>query len=100
MRRMSWEQASKGHRRPPRTAFVLGVLTSLFCAGRAIASTGAGRDMDHRARLAAAVLPVPNQVRGTGQVPPVEWSDALRSEEGRVGKVCVRTCKSRWLPYH
>src|SRR3546814_15858532 len=23
----------------------------------------------------------------------------LRSEEPRVGKECVRTCRSRWLPY-
>src|SRR3546814_16320446 len=23
-----------------------------------------------------------------------------RSEEGRVGKECVRTCRSRWAPYH
>src|SRR3546814_14228143 len=23
-----------------------------------------------------------------------------RSEERRVGKECVRTCRSRWLPYH
>src|SRR3546814_9710470 len=25
---------------------------------------------------------------------------ALRSEERRVGKECVSTCKSRWSPYH
>src|SRR3546814_17305872 len=25
---------------------------------------------------------------------------AGRSEERRVGKECVRTCKSRWAPYH
>src|SRR3546814_1389886 len=25
---------------------------------------------------------------------------ALRSEERRVGKECVSTCRSRWLPYH
>src|SRR3546814_7153257 len=33
------------------------------------------------------------------------WSDdaegtASRSEERRVGKECVRTCRSRWTPYH
>src|SRR3546814_14618522 len=26
--------------------------------------------------------------------------DVLRSEERRVGKECVRTCRSRWSPYH
>src|SRR3546814_10776955 len=26
--------------------------------------------------------------------------DRQRSEERRVGKECVRTCRSRWSPYH
>src|SRR3546814_18554923 len=26
--------------------------------------------------------------------------DDLRSEERRVGKECVSTCRSRWSPYH
>src|SRR3546814_11665885 len=26
--------------------------------------------------------------------------DETRSEERRVGKECVRTCRSRWSPYH
>src|SRR3546814_10032783 len=26
--------------------------------------------------------------------------NALRSEERRVGKECVSTCRSRWSPYH
>src|SRR3546814_4508744 len=26
--------------------------------------------------------------------------EAARSEERRVGKECVRTCRSRWAPYH
>src|SRR3546814_3610558 len=26
--------------------------------------------------------------------------DYLRSEERRVGKECVSTCRSRWSPYH
>src|SRR3546814_16954571 len=25
---------------------------------------------------------------------------AIRSEERRVGKECVSTCRSRWVPYH
>src|SRR3546814_11859189 len=29
------------------------------------------------------------------------WTDPpLRSEERRVGKECVSTCRSRWSPYH
>src|SRR3546814_18729437 len=32
-----------------------------------------------------------------------EWLTSVngtRSEERRVGKECVRTCRSRWSPYH
>src|SRR3546814_14337015 len=29
-----------------------------------------------------------------------QGTDANRSEERRVGKECVRTCRSRWSPYH
>src|SRR3546814_1416944 len=33
--------------------------------------------------------------------PPDEACEALnRSEERRVGKECVSTCRSRWSPYH
>src|SRR3546814_2810559 len=34
---------------------------------------------------------------------PVMWRQrmaGLRSEERRVGKECVSTCRSRWAPYH
>src|SRR3546814_20871427 len=30
----------------------------------------------------------------------LEFVRALRSEERRVGKECVSTCRSRWSPYH
>src|SRR3546814_1997358 len=29
-----------------------------------------------------------------------ERSSGVRSEERRVGKECVSTCRSRWSPYH
>src|SRR3546814_18645428 len=31
---------------------------------------------------------------------PGEDGLSLRSEEGRVGKECVSTCRSGWSPYH
>src|SRR3546814_7876859 len=56
-------------------------------------------DLDTRSR-------VPEGVIGPGQ----EWIEptgahcrrarAQRSEERRVGKECVSTCRSRWSPYH
>ena len=30
----------------------------------------------------------------------VEYAKELRSEERRVGKECLRLCRSRWSPYH
>src|SRR3546814_1396707 len=33
-------------------------------------------------------------------VEPQGTTAAQRSEERRVGKECVRTCRSRWSPYH
>src|SRR3546814_8230273 len=42
-------------------------------------------------------------VRLFGDVPLVTKevrSISARSEERRVGKECVRTCRSRWSPYH
>ena len=29
-----------------------------------------------------------------------DTADAFRSEERRVGKECLRLCRSRWSPYH
>src|SRR3546814_15236115 len=36
---------------------------------------------------------------GGKQVPPAANAEG-RSEERRVGKECVSTCRSRWSPYH
>src|SRR3546814_16484812 len=33
-------------------------------------------------------------------VDQLELGDIHRSEERRVGKECVSTCRSRWSPYH
>src|SRR3546814_10938611 len=44
-------------------------------------------DSDHRCRLA-------------GKERPLRSCIQARSEERRVGKECVSTCRSRWSPYH
>src|SRR3546814_20757923 len=36
--------------------------------------------------------------RVNAQPERIAWS--IRSEERRVGKECVSTCRSRWSPYH
>src|SRR3546814_12442213 len=35
-----------------------------------------------------------------GQIRRIHLLPFLRSEERRVGKECVSTCRSRWSPYH
>src|SRR3546814_5932210 len=47
---------------------------------------GGGRALDRPLSAGALALPL---CRGLG-----------RSEERRVGKECVSTCRSRWSPYH
>src|SRR3546814_8105956 len=45
----------------------------------------------------------PGQRRGGGEGRPPEHharQRPARSEERRVGKECVSTCRSRWSPYH
>ena len=39
------------------------------------------------------------QVRNA-PVKKIKKKDATRSEERRVGKECLRLCRSRWSPYH
>src|SRR3546814_15138895 len=36
----------------------------------------------------------------TGVLMPMGYEFGWRSEERRVGKECVSTCRSRWSPYH
>src|SRR3546814_898246 len=40
------------------------------------------------------------QVITTEMGSPISFSQLARSEERRVGKECVSTCRSRWSPYH
>src|SRR3546814_12721731 len=41
-----------------------------------------------------------NQLMGVFHPDLVGILVRVRSEERRVGKECVRTCRSRWWPYH
>src|SRR3546814_15836463 len=52
--------------------------------------TGAGVDKDRQRAFFDVRLPP--TTRG--------YKDSMRSEERRVGKECVSTCRSRWSPYH
>src|SRR3546814_15372026 len=50
--------------------------------------------------LADDVLPLVAEHLLIGGIDEFEALFAVRSEERRVGKACVSTCRSRWSPYH
>src|SRR3546814_20029984 len=60
------------------------------------------QDRDLQDRPACATLGLGSGIVADSQ-PAEEWRECLakgRSEERRVGKECVSTCRSRWSPYH
>ena len=42
----------------------------------------------------------PQEDETTWEWPTEPAANSVRSEERRVGKECVSTCRSRWSPYH
>src|SRR3546814_20270365 len=48
----------------------------------------------------ASARPHPARQRNGRQEAPAPRVAVDRSEERRVGKECVSTCRSRWSPYH
>src|SRR3546814_9809787 len=51
----------------------------------------------HQALLGRMPAELPNQTRSSLRLPA---RNSARSEERRVGKECVSTCRSRWSTYH
>src|SRR3546814_1314492 len=83
-------------RRHTRCALVTGVQTcALPISGRDLGAAMAA-DIEEGARH--AILAAHHQDRYAAQI--VSEIIAGRSEERRVGKECVSTCRSRWSPYH
>src|SRR3546814_4499060 len=72
----------------------VGVITTLRLLTRIVASEPASTEDCSAPRWAA---PPMWKVRMVSWVP---GSPIDRSEERRVGKECVSTCRSRWSPYH
>src|SRR3546814_12320804 len=57
----------------------------------------ANAEVDARWTLVHATHLEPSEVAGIARSGATV---AIRSEERRVGKECVSTCRSRWSPYH
>src|SRR3546814_19908790 len=67
---------------------LLGIIASIF--GRSFASEPPAGTLAREEGFVDIVLPIASQ----------RVSSDNRSEERRVGKECVRTCRSRWSPYN
>src|SRR3546814_9126311 len=78
-------------RRHTRCALVTGVQTCALPISDALEVTRARLDSVHELDDLAAALQRTSEVM---------LADLNRSEERRVGKECVSTCRSRWSPYH
>src|SRR3546814_1051047 len=80
-------------RRHTRCALVTGVQTCALPISDRRRNVTMACDEDNRRMLRFCDLPL--------QVEAVDvWQFDIRSEERRVGKECVSTCRSRWSPYH
>src|SRR3546814_15692464 len=82
-----------------------GVVEALVERARAHHAVDVGRD-DHQILAREARLDVGAHHRRGGEIVGRDVEEALdlpgvqvRSEERRVGKACVSTCRSRWSPY-
>src|SRR3546814_16684090 len=99
-------------RRPPRSTRTdtLFPYTTLF-RGNGLLTGAVSRKfltkLPVKAALAGNEIPAVGDTvvgAGAGEVKALEDGTSKtpdeRSEERRVGKECVRTCRSRWSPYH
>src|SRR3546814_19763965 len=78
----------------PCAAFSLSWTTRSAFHYRLLCCTDSGMIANMRLLKAARI------VLGWSQEELAEKSGISRSEERRVGKECVSTCRSRWSPYH
>src|SRR3546814_15858349 len=65
---------------------------------RSLGTPKAGREAARKGRIAEMRAIYEEQLATPEAALAME--QALRSEERRVGKECVSTCRSRWSPYH
>src|SRR3546814_3989086 len=95
-------------RRHTRCALVTGVQTCalpILLAAGLLAKNAVERGLKVKPWVKTSLSPgslvVADYLKSTGLQEPLDaLGFHLRSEERRVGKECVSTCRSRWSPYH
>src|SRR3546814_7009361 len=88
-------------RRHTRCALVTGVQTcALPISGALAVAAACPAGVDQPAIDTTARDPLLEQIAVDRRMARHERRAEARSEERRVGKECVSTCRSRWSPYH
>src|SRR3546814_14478067 len=96
-------------RRNSRRLLATAVLVALAAPGMAFAQTA--KEAELEARVAQLEAQIQTLLQGQQQqqesitqaqarLDQVQVAQPARSEERRVGKECVSTCRTRWSPYH
>ena len=82
---------------------ILGLAKWLALAAASVADSNPKPSEDFHALLANLGAPDSQQERSMPRSMSQEngrHATLMRSEERRVGKECLRLCRSRWSPYH
>src|SRR3546814_11542295 len=87
--------SSDGREVPMCGATARTVMMVLMLAGIALALSAQGVVARH-ASAPVTIIVSPDRAVNADRLPV----QRVRSEERRVGKECVSTCRSRWSPYH
>src|SRR3546814_8446703 len=88
-------------RRHTRCALVTGVQTcALPICDKAVEFSSIGGWLGFTDKYWLAALIPGDQQDVKARISHTQPKDDVRSEERRVGKECVSTCRSRWSPYH
>src|SRR3546814_14430033 len=96
-----FRSSRRAHAWRPLALAIAMLLPAAAFAQEAPEPVAAGQDEDavkQAATLDAVEVTAQRRVENVQDV-PVSIS-TVRSEERRVGKECVSTCRSRWSPYH
>src|SRR3546814_12161701 len=80
--------------------FVLTTPQGRLTARQVIVATNGYTEDDRLPALSGRLLPAQSSIIVTRPLSPAAQEAQGRSEERRVGKECVSTCRSRWEPYH
>src|SRR3546814_4904261 len=89
-------------RRHTRCALVTGVQTCALpiSSSNSTSNNSWQRERGHRVAVDGAARESAGVDRGDELLAALASIRDRRSEERRVGKECVSTCRSRWSPYH